>query len=206
MAAAALQIVGHVEDDQRRQLQAENRRGQHQVAAEVGAIENQQQGVGLGDAGHGAGQDIAGDLFVFRARVQAVDAGQIDQDHFAVVDAAMHFGFADALFDGDAGEVGYFLAQAGEAIEERRFAGVRRADDGDDMRCARSFARRRRFSNRTSGAAVAIAHSGSLPEAPSALDGRRMRCDAVSRRKRDFGAIDAIHARFAARARYALEQ
>ncbi len=84
VAAAAFEIVRHIEDDQRRQLQAEDGRGQHQVAAQVGAIQDQQQSVGLGDAGHVPSQYVAGHLFVFRARVQAVDAGQIHQNHVAV--------------------------------------------------------------------------------------------------------------------------
>ncbi len=183
MAAAAFQIVRHVEDDQRGQFQAEDRRGQNQVAPQVGAIQNQQQRVGLGDAGHGASQDIASYLFVFRARVQAVDAGQIHQDHFVMV--MRHACFADALFHRDAREVGHFLAQAGEAIEERRFARVGRADDGDDVRTRALLRRRRSFGNRTTGAAVAIAHSlEALPGGTfsTGLDGRRMRCDAVSLR------------------------
>jgi hypothetical protein len=70
----------------------------------------------------------------------------------------VHFGFADALFDGDAREVRYFLAQAGEAIEERRLAGVGRADDGDDVRARAVMQWRRRYCNSTSVAIVAIAH------------------------------------------------
>ena len=132
VAAAAFQIVGHIEDHQRRQLEAEDRRREHQMAAEVGAIQDQQQRIGLGDAGHGAGQDVARHLFIFRPRVQAVDAGQIDQHYVAVL--MWHFGFTDALFYRDAGKVRHLLAQPSEAIEERRFAGVRRADDGHHVR------------------------------------------------------------------------
>ena len=132
LAAAALQIVRHVEDHQRRQLQAENRRGQHQMAAQVGAIQDQEQRVGLGDAGHGAGQNVAGHLFVFRARVQAVNAGQIDQHDVAI--PVMHPGFADALFHGDARKIGHLLSKTCQAIEKRGLAGVRRTDDGDDVR------------------------------------------------------------------------
>ena len=177
VAAAVLEIVGHVEDDQRRQLQAEDRRGQHKVSAKVGAIQNQQQCVGLGDAGHGSGQDIVGHLLVFRARTQAVNAGQVDQDHFAVMRSFgfVHLGLADALFDGDTGEVRYLLAQAGEAIEERRLAGVGRADDGDHVRTRALVQWRRSYCNSTSVAVVAIAHA-----AP--LDGRKIKRDAVSRR------------------------
>ena len=92
----------------------------------------------------------------------------------------LHASLADALFHGDAGEIGNFLAQASEAIEKRRFAGVRRSDDGHHVR-ARIFRKRgRRLGYRTSGAVVAIAHK--VEAFPAGLDGRRMRCDAVSRR------------------------
>ena len=40
--AAALQVVRHIKDHQRRQLQAENGCGEHQVAAQVGAIQNEE--------------------------------------------------------------------------------------------------------------------------------------------------------------------
>ncbi len=186
VAAAAFEIVGHVEDHQRRQLQAENRRGQHQMAAQIGAIQDQQQGVGLGNAGHVTRQDIARDLLVFRARIQAVDAGQIHQDNVVVVRSAIHFGFAYAMFDGDAREVGDFLAQAGEAIEERRFARVGRADDGDDVRTRalvqlESALRQQRIRHsrgNRSWCNLRCAHSSDA----SPLDGRRIKCDAVSRR------------------------
>ena len=46
-------------------LRAENRRGQHQMAPQVGGIQNQQQRVRFGDTRHGAGQDVARHLFVF---------------------------------------------------------------------------------------------------------------------------------------------
>ena len=48
LAAAAAQIVGHVQDDQRGQAERQNRRGQHQVARQVGGIQDQQHGFGLG--------------------------------------------------------------------------------------------------------------------------------------------------------------
>ena len=50
-AAAIAQIVGHVQDDQRGQAQRQNRRRQHQVAPQVGGIQNQQHGFRLGRAG-----------------------------------------------------------------------------------------------------------------------------------------------------------
>ena len=43
--------------------------------------------------------------------------------------AVGEFGDAGMLLDGDAGEIGDLLAQAGEAVEKRGLAGVGRADD-----------------------------------------------------------------------------
>ncbi len=127
------------------------------MAAQVGAIQDQQQSIGLGDAGHVAGQDIAGDLFVFRARVQAVDAGQINQHHVVLI-RSVHLRFADALLHRDAREVGHLLTQARQPIKERRFARIWRTDDRHDV-CPRALLERRRgFRNRTAGASVAIAH------------------------------------------------
>ena len=78
LAAAAAQIVRHIEDDQRGQAERQDRRGQHQVAAQVGGIEHQQDGFGLRRVGALAGEHVVGDLLVFRARREAVDARQID--------------------------------------------------------------------------------------------------------------------------------
>ena len=153
-AAARFKIVRHIEDDQRGQFQAENRRRQNQVAAEIGAIQYQQHGVGLGNAGHRALQHVARHLLVFRARIQAVYAGQIDQNHFAFL---IHLGAADALFHGDAGKIGNLLAQAGEAVKERGFAGIRRTDDRHYVR-APGLLHARRSGNRAARATMAIAH------------------------------------------------
>jgi hypothetical protein len=46
LAAATFQIVGHIENHERGQTQAQHRRGQHQVATQVGRIQNQQHRVG----------------------------------------------------------------------------------------------------------------------------------------------------------------
>ena len=115
LAAAAAQIVGHIEDHQRGQAQRQDRRGQHQMAAQVGGIEHQQHGFGLGAVVAQAVQHVVGDLLVLRARRQAVDAGQIDDLQGAAV-GKLHQ--ARVLLDGDAGEIGHFLTQPGEAVEQ----------------------------------------------------------------------------------------
>ena len=51
LARAAREIVGHVEDYKGGKPEAENGGGEHQVAAQIRRIENQQHRVGLADEG-----------------------------------------------------------------------------------------------------------------------------------------------------------
>ena len=57
-AAAIAQIVRHVQDDQRGQAQRQNGRGQHQVAAQVGGVQNQQDRLRFRRLGAGAVQYV----------------------------------------------------------------------------------------------------------------------------------------------------
>ena len=66
VAAAGLHQVGHVEQDEGGQADSENRRGKHQLAGQVKGIENQQDCVGLGRAGHFAAQHVDGDAGILR--------------------------------------------------------------------------------------------------------------------------------------------
>ena len=109
-----MQVVRHVQNHHRRQAKRQDRRGQYQVTAEVGAIQYQQHGVGPGNSGISPLSTSWVTLLIFGPRLQAVDAGQIHQRDFA---AAVQFGAADALLDRDAGEVGDLLAKAGQPIE-----------------------------------------------------------------------------------------
>jgi hypothetical protein len=127
-AAAFGEVVGHVEDDEGGEAEAEDGGCEEEVSMQISSIEDEDDGVGLADAGFGAGEDVAGDLFVLGAGLHAVNAGEIDEEDFAAGGGA---GFPDVVFDGDAGEVGYLLTEAGEAVKERGFAGVGRADEGD---------------------------------------------------------------------------
>ena len=149
VAVATAQIVGHVQDDQRGQTQRQNGRGQHEVAPQVGGIQHQQHGFRFGRAGARAVQNVVGDLLVFGARGETVDAGEIDDADGAAIG---QFRDSGVLLHGDAGEVGHLLAQAGEAIEERRLAGVGRPDQrhGAYRRRTRAVARPPHYHNRGS--------------------------------------------------------
>ena len=126
MAAARLHEVGHVEQHQRGQADGEHRQGEHELTRQMKRVQNQQNSVGLGRAGHAAAQHVDGDARVFRVRSERVDAGQVDEREIFAAHAGHQ---SHALLDGDAGVVGDFLAQARELVEECGFAGVGRADE-----------------------------------------------------------------------------
>ena len=112
VAAASLHQIAHVEQHQGRQSQRQHRSGQHQLAGQVQGIEDQQHRIRLGRAGHSAAQHVDGDPGVLRVGIERVDAGQVDERQIG----AAHPGHQPhALLDGDAGEVGHLLAQAGQA-------------------------------------------------------------------------------------------
>ncbi len=73
-----------------------------------------------------AAEHVDGDARIFRVGRERIDAGQIDEGEVVAAHAGHE---SHALLDGDAGVVGDFLAQAGEAVEERGLAGVGRADE-----------------------------------------------------------------------------
>ena len=140
VAAAGLHEVAHIEQDEGGQADGEDRRGEHELAGEVEGIEDQDDGVGLGRAGHFAAEHVDGDAGVFRVGGERVDAGQVDEGEVFAADAGHE---AHALLDGDAGEVGDLLAQAGEAVEEGGLAGVGRADEDNGPEGSGRWAERR---------------------------------------------------------------
>ncbi len=93
-------------------------------------------------ARHFAAQNLDGNDFVFRARREAVNTGQIDELDFASRSVA---NISQVMFDGHAGEVGDLLAEPSQAIEQRGFAGIRRSNDGNR---AEAFFGRGRFRDR----------------------------------------------------------
>ena len=68
LALALAQVVGKIQDDQRRNAERQDGRGQHQVPAQVGGVEHQQDGIRFGRIGAIAGEHIVRHLFIFRSR------------------------------------------------------------------------------------------------------------------------------------------
>ena len=105
---------------------------QHQLAGQVKGIEDEDDGVGLGGSRHFALEDIDGHAGIFGVGRERVDTGQVDEGEVVAADAGHK---AHALFDGDAGVVGYFLAQASQAIEKSGLSRVGRADKDNGLEC-----------------------------------------------------------------------
>src|ERR1700693_4764101 len=125
------------------------------MTAKIGAVEDEEHCIRLGCILHLAFQHVMRYTLVFRAWIEAVDAGQIDENDVAIAGGS---GATDALLDGDAREVRDFLAQSSEAIEQGRFSRVRRPDDGHHMRARCLGQLRWRRCDSTTSATVAIAH------------------------------------------------
>ena len=89
-------------------------RRQHQVPLQVGGIEHQQDGIGLRRIRALSLEHIVRHLLVFRARREAVDAGQVDDGDLAAIGQLRHAG---VLFHGDAGEIRHLLAQPGQLVK-----------------------------------------------------------------------------------------
>ena len=137
VAALLAQLVSHVQQHQSRRAQRDHARRQHEVAVQVGGIQNQDDGVGARRAGHVSGQHINRDLLVFGLGRKTVNAREIDKRNLLPFRVAH---VAGVMFDGDAGKIADLLAQTGKPIEKRGLAGIRRADDGNRaIRCAQSF-------------------------------------------------------------------
>ena len=115
---------------QRGHSQAEDRSSQRQLAVEIGGIQNEHHRVGPRQSLHGSGKHVVRHLLVFGARIEAIDARKIDHKDFAVV---IELHAPHAMLDGDARKIRDFLAQSGEAVEQRGLARVRRTGDGDDV-------------------------------------------------------------------------
>ena len=125
--AAPAGDVDHIEHEHQRTADPLELDHQAQRDAQIGGIGDAQQQVGRGFARQPAEHDVAGDLFVGAAPAQRIGAGQIDQ-----VDAmaARRLDDAALAFDGDARIVGDFLPAAGERIEQRGLAAIRRPHQG----------------------------------------------------------------------------
>src|SRR5579862_7449777 len=104
-------------------------------------------------------------------RAETVNSWKINQRQIAAIDPGQ---FAVVLFHSDARIVRDLLAQPGQAIEERRFSGIRRPDKCDRPNLSR-YARSRYDLDR--GRRAAVAHRD-----PSSDSRTEIHC-AVSRRR-----------------------
>ena len=115
LVAALAHDVHHVHGHDHRDAQFGQLRGQVQVALEVRAVHDVEDGVRtLVD------QIVAGDDLFERVRAERVDAGKVHDDN-----VVMLFQAAFLFLDRDARPVAHKLIGAGQRIEQRRFAAVR---------------------------------------------------------------------------------
>ncbi len=128
LTALLVQLVSHVEQHQGGQSQGDDAPGQDQMAVQVIGVEDEDDRVGQLGAGHAAVEHIHRDALILRLGIEAVNAGQVNQVDLV---AALQTIAAGVVLHGDAGEVANLLAQSGQAVEERGFAGIGRTDDGD---------------------------------------------------------------------------
>ena len=123
--AAPLREIEHVEHQHHRAPGALELEHEAQREPQVGGVGDAQQEIGHALAGEPPKHHVAGDLLVGAAAAQRIGAGQVDQ-----VDAAAGRGEQQAglALDRDARIVRDLLPAAGERIEQRGLAAVRRAD------------------------------------------------------------------------------
>ena len=73
------EVVSHIQNDERRKAERQDRRGQHQVAAgDLVESENQQHSLGTSCVGALAGEHVVRNLFVFGARRKAIHTRKVD--------------------------------------------------------------------------------------------------------------------------------
>ncbi len=128
-AVPLLELVPHVEGQHRGQTEVERGLDEHEVRLETCGVDDQEDGVRGPDPFGLAVQHVPGHLLVERPCAEAVDPGQVDDLDLAPVGKLAG---ADPPLDGDARVVRDLLAEAGQAVEERRLPGVRRSDQGDE--------------------------------------------------------------------------
>ena len=119
--------IGHIERNHHRQVSPQQLQHQPQVHAQVGRIDHGDDGVNLALPRASAFQHVEGDRFIGRVRAQTVNARQIDHGKLPPIAQPRHTGFA---LDGDARVVGDFLTRPGQQVEQRSFAAVGVAHQG----------------------------------------------------------------------------
>ena len=121
-AAVCVDLVHHVERDDRRHTQFEKLERKVEVALDIRRVDYIDDAVGLL-----VDDEVARDYLLLRIGAQGVYARQID--HGAVLYSPHLAGF---LLDGDAGEVADVLVRAGQGVEERGLAAVLVSDKCKD--------------------------------------------------------------------------
>ena len=121
LVAVLADDVHHVDGDDHGDAKLGQLGGQVEVALEVGAVDDVQDGVrALRD------QVVPGDDLFHRVRGQRVDTGKVHDDDVVVL-----LQLAFLLFHGDARPVADELVGAGQRVEQRGFAAVRVARKGN---------------------------------------------------------------------------
>ena len=121
-AAVCVDLVHHVERDDRRHTQFEKLERKVEVALDIRRVDYIDDAVGLL-----VDDEVARNYLLLRIRAQGVYARQVD--HRAVLHSLY---LAGLLFDCDAGEIADVLVRAGQGIEERGLAAVLVSDKRKD--------------------------------------------------------------------------
>jgi hypothetical protein len=130
LAAARLHLVDHGQHQQRGEPALERLVHEPEPAPQRGRIGHDQQRIGKRLAGDGPVQHPLHHLLVRRLSLERVGSRQVeDRDR-----AASAFERPAAPLHGDAGIVADAGGRAGERVEERRLARIRRADQRDANR------------------------------------------------------------------------
>ncbi|MNT01760.1 hypothetical protein D3C72_1362410 [compost metagenome] len=126
--AALARHVRHVQRQQHGQAQALDFQHQAQIQAQIGGIDDADDGVRARVAAAQAAHHVARDGFIGRGGRQAVGARQVEHAHgLAVWRREMAF----LALDGHAGVVRHFLARARQTVEQGSLAAVRIAQQGN---------------------------------------------------------------------------
>ena len=114
LVAVLANHVHHVDGDHNGDAQLRQLGGQIEIALQIGAVDDVQNGVGaLAD------QVVAGHHLLQRVGGQGVDAGQVHDDHVLVL-----FQASLLLLHRDAGPVAHKLVGAGQGVEQRCLTAV----------------------------------------------------------------------------------
>src|SRR5262252_3642911 len=96
------------------------------MPAQIGRVQYKKDGFRLRQPFHLAEKHVVRDALVLGARIQAINSGKIDHEHFA---AGIELDLSHAVLDRHTWEIRHLLAKTRQPIEQGRFAGIRWADN-----------------------------------------------------------------------------